>query len=487
MKRYPGFLLALLLILAPSNPAQAQQSLADRIRQVENSLSGNIIAEGDQAWSIQQRMQLYNIPAVTIAVVKDYKIDWAKAYGYADVNEQRLADTDTRFQAASISKSLNAMALLRLAQEKKIDMVADINNYLSSWKFPYDSISNNKKISVANLLSHTAGITIHGFPGYKTSDKLPSVVQVLNGEAPANTQAVRSQAEPGLRSVYSGGGTTISQLLAMDVSKSSYENFALSKVLRPIGMTHSFFGQHEELGQAKDLATGYYAGGGEVSGKYHLYPELGAAALWTTPTDLAKFMIETQLSLQSKSNKVLSQEMTGLMLTPYIDKNAALGVFVDDRAEAGKWFQHGGANEAFRCLYYGSLEGGNGAIVMINSENGAIMQEILNSVAQVYQWKNFYKPVVKKLFSMSDETALSYVGKYEMGPGFILTIFMEDGQMKGQATGQGALDIFPEAENRYFVKAANIVLEFDKDEKGKVDKVNIFQNGGKVVAKRLVD
>jgi CubicO group peptidase (beta-lactamase class C family) len=484
----PFFLLIFLNVLSPvyllAQSASQTLELNERIRKVEQSLTGGIVVEGDSSWTIKQRMELYHVPAVTIAVIKDYKIDWAKAYGYADVSEKRLADPSTRFQAASLSKSLNAMSILKLVQDKKIDLYADINNYLSSWKFPYDSVSKNKKISTANLLSHTAGLTVHGFGGYKKTAEIPTVVEILNGHAPANSAAVRSQAEPGIRYVYSGGGTTISQLIAMDVTKTNYADYALKNVLKPIGMTNSFYGSNDAMVQGKDLATAYYASGEEVMGKYHLYPELAAAALWTTPSDLGRFIIETQLSLKGKSNKVLSQELTRLMLTPYIGQSAALGVFIDKRG-AGTYFRHGGANEGFRCEYYGSMDGGDGVIVMINSENGAIMQEIINSVANVYQWKDFYKPIIKKLFPVPDEVSLSYVGKYEIAPQIILTISKENGQMKAEATGQGKLDIYPEALNKYFIKVADIRLEFVQNESGKIDKVIIFQNGGQMLAKRI--
>ena len=460
------------------------KEVQDRILKVEQSLAGTVVVEGDSLWTLNQRMQYHQIPALSIAVVKDFKIDWAKAYGYADVAEKRIASPTTRFQAASISKSLNAMAMLKLVQDKKIDLYADINTYLSSWKFPYDSLSKNKKISLANLLSHTAGLTVHGFGGYKQGDKIPSVIEVLNGTAPANSAAVRSNAEPGIKSVYSGGGTTISQLIAMDISKKPYQDFALQTVLKPLGMNHSFYYQHPSLGQAKDLATAYRADGNAVPGKYHSYPEMAAAALWTTPTDLAKFIIETQLSLQGKSNKVLSQETTRLMLTPYIDRQAALGVFVQKLGEQN-YFSHGGANEGFRCQYFGSMDGGNGVIVMVNSDNGAIMQEIINSVATVYQWNGFYKPQVKKLVAVPDNISSAYVGKYEISPGFILTITKEGGQLKAQATGQGKLDLYPEAENKYFVKVAPIGLEFIKNASGVVESLVIHQNGAKIPAKKI--
>src|SRR5258708_12968477 len=121
-------------------------------------------------------MAFYHINGLSIAVVHNYKIEWAKGYGWADSAEQRPVTSQTLFQAASISKSLNGVGLLRLAQEGKLDLYADINNYLTGWKFPYDSLSKGRKITVANLLSHTGGLTLPGLPGYSLCHPLPTVV-----------------------------------------------------------------------------------------------------------------------------------------------------------------------------------------------------------------------------------------------------------------------------------------------------------------------
>lgn len=490
MKTIAGALFFFSLSVSFLNPQTlfAQSSgysrdVLDKINKVEQSLAGQLVVEGDSLLNLRQRMEYYRVPAVSIAVIKDFKIDWARAYGYADIKEKRPASPSTQFQAASISKSLNAMAMLKLVQDKKIDLYGDINNYLSSWKFPYDSLAGNKKISLANLLSHTAGLSVHGFRGYEPGDKIPAVVEILDGKAPANSAPVRLTAEPGVRSVYSGGGITISQLMAMDITKKPYQDFAKEAVLKPLGMKHSFFNDPVSEGTS-DFATGYRATGDQLARKYHVYPEMAAAALWTTPTDIARFIIETQLSLQGKSNKVLSKDMTRLMLTPYIDRQAALGVFIEKKGGM-TYFVHGGANEGFRSMYYGSTEGGNGVVVMVNSDNGSIMQEIINSVSTVYGWPDFYKPVIKKLAKVPDSVSSAYLGKYEVRPQFIVTITRENGQLMGEAPGQGKLELYPESENKYFVKSADIQLEFIKNESGVVDRMIVHQNGGKMPAKKL--
>ena len=354
------------------------------IHAVENNLAGVNGTEKDSAWNILSRMNHYKTKGVSIAVIHNYKIEWAKGYGWADENARIPVSPETRFQAASISKSLNAVGVIRLAQENKLNLQADINQYLTSWKFPYDAKSNGKKITTIELLSHTAGLNVHGFEGYQTGTALPTIVQILNGQPPANSAAIRSMIEPGLRSEYSGGGITISQLMVMDITRIPYAQFMQDKVLTPLGMTGSSYDQPPKT-DSNLLATGYRELGEEIPGKYHVYPEQAAAGLWTTPTDLSKYIIETQLAYEGKSAKVLNQMMTRLRLTPNGDLHAALGVFIDS-TRGGVYFQHGGANEGFRCQYMGSLSDGNGLVIMVNSDNGAIIPEIINSISRVYHW-----------------------------------------------------------------------------------------------------
>jgi len=401
------------LLLPAFACSQQSKEVNDRIRKVENSLAPSVVY-GDTIpkWNIEERMKHAGARGLTIAVIRNYKIEWAKAYGWADVAENRKVNTETRFQAASISKSLNSLGVLKLVEQGKLDTGADINNYLKSWKFPYDSLSKGKKITINNLLSHTAGLGIHGFPGYERTVALPTVTQILNGEKPANTRAVRSLFAPGLKFQYSGGGTTISQLIITDITGRKYDEYMQEEVLKPLGMTNSSYRQPAT--DTANLATGYYQNGNPVPGKYHVYPEQAAAGLWTTPTDLSKYIIECQLAYEGKSHKVLSQGMMNKRLTPYLDKFAAgLGVFIEDHGGI-KYFNHNGGNEAFLCTSYGSLEGGNGVVIMINGEDFQVISEVLNSVAQVYEWKDFYKPQFKKLAAVPEDVLQQYVGNYKL-------------------------------------------------------------------------
>jgi CubicO group peptidase (beta-lactamase class C family) len=476
------FLLLVALVLIASCKSVGQPTghyspeIEKTIAQVEQNLGVRIQVQGQAGKTLQERMAFYHVNGLSIAVVHNYRLEWARGYGWADSAEQRPVTVQTLFQAASISKSLNAVGVLKLAQEGKLNLYTDINNYLSSWKFPYDSLSKGKKITVANLLSHTAGLTIHGFPGYAKGDSLPTPGQILDGKRPANTGAVRSMYEPGKKSEYSGGGTTISQVIVMDITHLPYDRYMSEQVLNPLGMTSSFYTQPAPAGKQAILATGYHVNGNVIEGKYHIYPEEAPAGLWTNPTDLCKYIIETQLAYEGKSAKVLSQEYTRLRLTPYIDSTAALGVFIN-KIGGISYFQHGGANEGFRSQYYGSLEGGNGVVVMVNSDNGNILQEVVASVATVYGWKDFYKPVLKTLFPLRPEQLKVYEGtfKYRGQRDLSLQITAETtGLLLTQLWDGQRVSFLPESATSFFSPDAGLEIKFIKGQDGAVTAISVF-------------
>ncbi|MGB4849517.1 MAG: serine hydrolase domain-containing protein, partial [Saprospiraceae bacterium] len=249
------------------------KEIEEQINQVENNLFGRVILNG-KADNILDRMAYYNVKGLSIAVINNYKLAWTKGYGWADEEEKRPVTTATLFKPGSISKSLNAVGILKLAQDHKLDIYKDINEYLKSWKFPYDSLSKGKKITLANILSHTAGLSVYGgFPGYDILDKIPTIPQILDGKEPANTPPVISLFEPGLQFQYSGGGTIISQLIITDLTHQSYERFMFDSVLKPMGMVNSFYSASPPVkNELNKFAMGHTKDGAEVEATFHVYP-----------------------------------------------------------------------------------------------------------------------------------------------------------------------------------------------------------------------
>jgi CubicO group peptidase (beta-lactamase class C family) len=456
-----------------------------RITKVVNNLRGWVQIENEPLkWTLTDRMKFYHVNGVSIAVIKDHKIEWARGYGWADSAAKRPVTTATLFQAGSISKSLNAVGILKLVQEGKLSLDSDINDYLKSWKFPYDSLSKGKKITLSNLLSHTAGLNVHGFFGYAKGDTIPTLVQVLNGEKPANSKSVRSIFEPSLKYEYSGGGIEISQLIAQDITTQPYDVYMWQNVLKQMGLIHSFYTQPPPAEKLSLLATGYYNDGKEVKGGYHIYPEQAAAGLWTNPSDLAHYVIETQLSLQGKSNKVLSQKMTKLMLTPYIDSSAALGVFITKQGSE-KYFSHGGTDEGFVSQYYGSIANGNGVVIMANTYNTRIFDEIINSIASVYNWKGFYAPKIKKVVTVSNGILKSYVGKYKLNNDTLIVTLENQNLMIRFNQREKYKAWFTSDSDFFMIAAINAEQKFTRDSENKVNGFHINSNGYQMNAVKI--
>ena len=423
----------------PSSPTNYSKEVEERIRQVEqDALFVKFAVKGQKLTTLQDQMAAFHVNGLSIAVINDYKVEWAKGYGWANVEEKKQVTPATLFEPGSISKSLNALGVMKLVHDKKIDLQTDINRYLKSWQFPYDTASHGKKITIANLLSHTAGLTVHGFPGYYYGDSFPTIPQILDGKPPANTSAVRSMFEPGLRYEYSGGGTMISELIQMDITGKPYDKYIEQTVFKPLRMYNSFFTQPPPPGKKNLLATAYGGDGKPIKGNYPILIEQAAGGLWTTPSDLAKFIIDIQLSAQGRSNKVLNKETTQLMLTPYVDKSAALGVFIDT-INGTRYFKHDASNQGFSGLYYASLEEGKGIVVFINSDAGfAVVPQLLTAVTNVYNWKGFAtkaKPIVKETVELTPAMADKFAGVYRDPNGLLIVVTQKDGLLWYRAGG----------------------------------------------------
>jgi CubicO group peptidase (beta-lactamase class C family) len=328
------------------------------------------------------------VPGASIAVIKDFRIHWAKAYGVADVATNAPTNTGTLFQAASISKPVAAMAVVRAEQDGKLSLDEDVNVILRSWKIPWSEHTAKQPVTPRSLLSHTSGADDgFGFPGYAPDAPLPTIEQILNGEKPSNVGPVLFARPPYAGYKYSGGGVTILQLAMGDLFGRSYPELLQELVLRPVGMTRSAYEQPLSPERDTNAARAHSAAGKPMpDGKWHVYPELAAAGLWTTPTDLAKFAIEIQLSLQGKSNKVLSREMVRQMVSPAGVGPFAVGLTIAKNGE-GWYFSHGGSNWGFRADLTAHVVKGYGVAIMTNADRGAaLIEELKGRVAAAYNW-----------------------------------------------------------------------------------------------------
>jgi CubicO group peptidase (beta-lactamase class C family) len=450
--------LALSLLIPFARPAAQGVAPEARRARIERGLLPPVLIKGAPGWSIEERLRHYKAPGVSVAVIRDFKVEWAKGYGFKDAESREPVTERTLFQAGSISKPVAAMTILKKVEQGKLSLDEDVNAKLVSWKLPENEFTAKKKVTLANLLSHTAGLTVHGFPGYAAGEKLPTVPQVLDGAPPANTAPVRVDLEPGTRFRYSGGGTTIAQLLLTDTERRPFPDIARETVLAPLGMGDSGYEQPLPAARARLAATGYRGDGKPVEGKFHVYPEMAAAGLWTTPTDLAKFGIEVQLSLQGRSNKVLSKATAERMVTPFVGEDNGLGFFIQRRGPQ-LYFGHDGADEGFRAQLLVHREKGYGAVVMVNSDNGQIIGEIFRAIAREYGWDDFL-PAEIETVSVAPERLASYAGRYLVNPDRVLNVTAEGGRLFAQPTQGPKAELFPISETTFTRQDAPLRLTF---------------------------
>ena len=486
-------LLPLLSLASPGLLTTAQQgaakstsvdkTLEQRIERVENGLLPPVVLKGETPlrMRIDERMKFYRTPGVSVAVINEGKVEWARGYGVLRVNGQKRVTTNTIFQAASISKTLTALAALQLVEKHKLDLDEDVNVKLVRWKVPENDLIKNERPTLRRVLSHTAGFTVSGFPGYSADQPLPSVLQILNGEKPANTPPIRIDIVPGSRFRYSGGGYEVLQQLLSDVSKKSYTDL-IEPILKTLGMSHSTFKSPSV--PESDVAAGHLPDGEQIEGGWRLHPELAAAGLWSTPTDLAQLVIETQKSNEGKSNRILSKEMTKIMLSPQIE-NVGLGVFVDGQGLSAR-FNSSGSEVGYKSYAVGYLQSGQGAVVMTNSENGAqLALEILRSISAEYGWPD-YHPKERVISKIDPAVYNDYVGEYDLGvPGPHVIITTEGDKLFSQGPSQPKAEMLPESPTTFFLKEVDASFTFIRDQKGQVTDVIIRRGGRDYKAKRI--
>ena len=369
---------------------QAQEPIATQIARVEAAQSPN--RQGFDPYTIQEMMKLFHVPGVSIAVVRDFKVQWTKTYGAADVVTDAPVTQETRFQAASISKPVTAFAVLRAVDSGKLSLDEDVNNYLKSWKVPVNEYTEGG-VTLRALLSHTSGTGDgFGFPGYNPSAKLPTLEQVLDGKPPSNVGPVFWERPPFTAQKYSGGGIEIVQVVLQDAYGKPFAEIMQELVLCPVGMANSTYEQPLPATADQSAARAHDKDGKVMDAKWHVYPEQAAAGLWTTPTDLAKLGIEVQKALRGES-KLLSRRTALEMVAPTGTGRFAIGFAIEKRGE-GWYFVHDGSNWGFRSDLAMHRLKGYGIVVMTNSDSGGqIISAIEARVAAAANWDSLDKPV----------------------------------------------------------------------------------------------
>ncbi len=400
----------------------------DLIKKVENGLTTRVHIAGDSTWSIEERMEHYGIPGMSIAVINDGKIAWTTGYGVMDKESKTPVTEQTLFQASSLSIPVSAYGALLLVEKDKVTLDENINSYLKSWQLPDNEFTKEKKATIRNLLNHSAGINLHATPGYSSGSAIPTLIEVLNGVSPAQNEPIGVNKEPDESFYISYTGYGIIQQMMIDVEGKIFPEIMNDLVLQPLGMTSSTFYQSLSQEQLTRAATAYLDDGTMVEGKRFVHPVMASRGLRTTSEDLAKFIIHIQQTLNGNRNGGLSKGMTELMVTPYSVSSYGpgfeygLGFQIIDRKDE-TYLRHWGWNTGFFAEMVAHRDKDYGVVVMTNSTFPDFNAEVIRAVALAYEWDN-YVPQHKRV-EVEQSLVDQITGRYEADD-LIMDVFQKN-------------------------------------------------------------
>lgn len=454
--------------------------MEDKIKEVENGLIPLVPVTDFAGWNILDRMKHHQVQGLSIAVIHDYQVAWAKSYGLADTALQVPMTTDILLSAGSISKLVMSAGAMKLVEEGILSLDSPINDFLKSWELGENTFTKDNAVTLRMLLSHTGGTSQSAYFGYEANlAQYPTLVEILDGRAPDGTRKVVVNRVPGLGFQYSGGGSLIAQLAMMDATGSEFEPLLRKLIFDPLGMSAATFEQPLSQKYAKKASWGYQDAVW-FKGTPYVYPQLAAAGLYATPRDLAKFIVEIQLALQGKG-KILSQSSAREMMKPQAlfqegnntKEEIGVGPFLLQRPNntepRGKYFFFDGANAGFNATAIGSIEEGYGVVVMVNSGNdfNGLHKEVVRSVAQAYQWFNFLPEAIKPV-RLSEDTLKSYSGRFQKNEDEVVTIEVEESHLIVKYNDSKAIYTFPVAKDTVVLTDYNIRGWFSRDHQGDV-------------------
>jgi CubicO group peptidase (beta-lactamase class C family) len=366
-------------------------------------------------WKLIEQMAQGHVPGISVAVIDNGRIAWARAFGVKQAGASDPVTTSTLFEAQSISKAVTATATLVLVNSGRLSLDESPNVYLKSWQLPYNEYQAQEKVTLRRILSHSAGINVGSFAGYRDGEPLPSLLQILDGEKPANNPPVRVDFTPGSKFRYSGGGAEVMQQLLMDVTGQPFPELMKRLILTPAGMTLSTYEQPLPEARWAEAARGHDGEGSIIEGKWPIQPEMAAGGLWTTPTELAKWALEITRAWKGDKSELFSKRIATEMLTvqkaPY-----GLGVEVEGSG-ASLEFSHGGSNSGFRARLIMFPAVGKGAVIMANGDRADwIIGNLITSIASEYHWPRL-RQTEREVIPLSVAQLDALVGVYSLPPG----------------------------------------------------------------------
>jgi CubicO group peptidase (beta-lactamase class C family) len=458
-----------------------------RIAAVENGFQPAFILRSEQkkapCWTLRERMAFHKVPGMSVAIIDNGRIDWTKAYGVADAGSSRAVDTNTLFQAASIGKVVTAATVLALVERGRLDLDADISTYLRSWRIPASDFAKKSNVTLSALLSHTAGFRKGRSGEFEYDFPLPTLIQLLNGESPSPHPPVTLINEPGTVWQYSNVGFYIIQLVLEDVYGKPFPEIVAEMVLRPLGMTRSFYMQRLTPELESNAAFAHDRDGNLIRGRYHVYPAFGSGTgFWSTPGDLARLALELYKAFTGRPNPLFSRKLAMRMSKPVLG-HYGLGLFTQPRDRCSAF--HLGDTTGYHNILRIHLSRGCGFVVMTNGDNGTrLYDELQRAIAGEYAGQPG-RMAVKRPIVLKDMALKALEGQYGDGLFPPLNVMVISGRLVSDHFTSPGAELQAENRLKFFSTLQGVGYEFALDELGKATQVIVTYLGNGYVCRRL--
>ncbi len=457
-----------------------------RIARVADSLQQPLVIEGQaiETWNIEERMKRFSVPGVSVAVIDQGELAWARAWGVIENGIDDPVTTETIFQAGSVSKPVTALLALILVGDGKLELDKPINEVLRTWKVPENEFTRRQPVTLRHVMAHQAGFTPFGYLIPRDESKVPSMAELLAGGI-RDWPAIRVEFVPGSRRAYSNAGYCVLQLILEETSGLSLHQLATREIFAPLEMSHSTFDEPLSPELLETAACGHSRNRTSEGDSHEAVPVEGkaeiapgaAGGLWSTPTDLARVAIEVMDGWRGERSRLISPAIARDFLTPQAE-NQGLGIYLVGEGPAFRALHKGGF-VGFVCLYVFYPNTGQGAVLMSNSAGGRWLQpELLAAIAQEYQWPNY--PVRRTLGQATTEQLQELVGVYSLdpSPNITLSVKIEDGAAIGQINENPPFELEPTTESDLFVlPRESLEFLFQRGEDGEISKVTLRKSG----------
>ena len=438
-------------------------------------------ARASPAQTLVQRMAYHATPGASIGVVDEGALVWANGFGVRMMGTADAVTATTPFQAGSIAKPVFALAVMRLVEQGALDLDADVNDYLSSWRVPANG-GWQPRITLRQLLSHTAGTTVHGFRGYPASGPWPTPLEVLQGAPPANTPEVIVDLMPGLAFRYSGGGTTIAQQVVVDVLGRPFPVLMRELILAPLGMADSTFEQPLPAPMAVRAAVAHPLNGQPLSGGAHVYPEMAAAGLWTTAADLSRLAVELMRALRGERSALpLKTESVQSMLQPQLPDQtigehfAGIGWYCSGEGD-DFCFGHQGVDEGFLAEMRVFPARRKAAAVIINAHGWLLPVEIFRAIGREYGWP----AAPLRAASIAMPQGIAYAGIYRSENGVVAKVTQSPNGLALEIGGQAPVPLTPSSVLEFHAVVLNLFVHFEMESDTTTTAMVLTQHGKEI-------